>query len=153
MRLWPVYLWGPMHADSGETISVGDRVTWDVCLADGEAEGWPARVLVDTTVRIESDPASATGGLVACTPELVACWRGYSPAGSQFRIRAGLQVDLFNPPVRTPVTGMVRQIMLVTGGVEGRSAGSSAPWELTELRMSPRSFARVEDGLLISLAI
>jgi hypothetical protein len=38
VRLWPVYLWGPMHADSGETISVGDRVTWDVCLADGEAD-------------------------------------------------------------------------------------------------------------------
>jgi hypothetical protein len=55
--------------------------------------------------------------------------------------------------VRTPVTGTVRQIMLVTGGVEGRSAGSSAPWELTEVLTSPRSFTRVEDGLLILLAI
>jgi hypothetical protein len=153
VRVWPVYLWGPMHADSGETISLGDRVTWDVCLTDGEAEGWPARVLVDTTVQIESNPGSATGGLVARTPELVACWRGHSPAGSQFRIHAGLQADLFNPPVRTPVTGTVRQIMLVTGPVEDHSADSSVPWELTEVRTSPSSFARLEDGLLILLAI
>lgn len=153
MRVWPVYLWGPMHADSGETISLGDRVTWDVCLTDGEAEGWPARVLVDTTVQIESNPGSATGGLVARTPELVACWRGHSPAGSQFRIHAGLQADLFNPLVRTPVTGTVRQIMLVTGRVEDHCADSSVPWELTEVRRSPSSFARLEDGLLILLAI
>jgi hypothetical protein len=153
VRVWPVYLWGPMHADSGEMISVGDRVTGNVCLSDGEAEGWPTRVLVATTVRIESDPGSPTGGLVARTPELVACWRGHSPAGSEFRIHAGLQADLFNPPVRTPVTGTVRQIMLVTGRVEDRSADSSVPWELTEVRTSPSSFASVEDGLLILLAI
>jgi hypothetical protein len=103
-------------------------------------------------VLIESDSGSATGGLVARTPELVACWRGYSPAGSEFRIHAGLQADLFNPPVRTPVTGTVRQIMLATG-VEDHSADSSVPWALTEVRTSPSSFARVEDGLLILLAI
>jgi hypothetical protein len=153
VRVWPVYLWGPMHADSGETTSVGNRVTWDVCLTDGEADGWPARVLVDTTVRIESGPGSETGGLVARAPELVACWQGHSPAGSEFQIHAGLQADLFNPPLRTPVTGTVRQIMLVTGRVKDHSAGSSTPWELTEIRRSPSSFARVEDGLLILLDI
>jgi hypothetical protein len=104
-------------------------------------------------VRIESDPGSATGGLVARTPELVACWQGHSPAGSQFRVHAGLKADLFNPPVRTPVSGTVRQIMLVAGRVEDRSAAASAAWELTEVRTSPSSLARVEDGLLILLAI
>jgi hypothetical protein len=153
VRVWPVYLWGPMHADSGETIFIGGRVTWDVCLTDGEAEGWPAGVLVDTTVQIESDPGSATGGLVARTPELVACWRGHSPPGSEFRIRAGLQADLFNPPVHTPVTGTVRQIMLVTGRAQDRSADSAVPWELTEVRTAPSSFASVQHGLLILLAI
>jgi hypothetical protein len=90
---------------------------------------------------------------VARTPELVACWRGHSPAGSEFRIHAGLEADLFNPPVRTPVTGTVRQIMLVSGRVEDYSAESSALWALTEVRSSPSSFARMEDGLLILLAI
>ncbi|MGI8712083.1 MAG: hypothetical protein ACR2NR_02655 [Solirubrobacteraceae bacterium] len=90
---------------------------------------------------------------MARTPELVACWRGHSPAGSEFQIHAGLVADLFNPPVRTPVTGTVRQIMLVTGRGEDHSVDSSAPWELTEVRASPSSFARVEDGLLILLAV
>ena len=153
MRVWPVYLWGPMLADSGERIAVGDRVTWDVCLTDGEADGWPAGVLVDTSVRIEADPGSPAGGLVARTPELVACWRGHSPAGSEFRVHAGLLADLFNPPVRTPVTGTVRQILLVAGRAEDRVAASSTPWELTEVRTSPSALARVEDGLLILLAI
>jgi hypothetical protein len=55
--------------------------------------------------------------------------------------------------VRTPVTGTVRQIMLVSGRVEDYSAESSALWALTEVRSSPSSFARMEDGLLILLAI
>ena len=111
------------------------------------------RVLVDTTVQIESnrDRRRAVWWRVPRSSSHAGV--GTHLRGQVFRIHAGLQADLFNPPVRTPVTGTVRQIMLVTGRVEDRSADSSVPWELMEVRTSPSSFARLEDGLLILLAI
>ncbi len=42
-----VHLGGNAH-DSGSRLAIGDEVCWPVVLIDGEAEGWPSKILVDT---------------------------------------------------------------------------------------------------------
>ncbi len=95
MGLWPVFLWRYMYEDSPQRFGIDDEICWDMVLIDGEAEGWLSGILVDTTVCIEDPPDGAAHGAVARTPELVADWRGLSPIGSEFRVRAGLDADWF----------------------------------------------------------
>jgi hypothetical protein len=40
-----------MYNDTPVSLAVGDEISWNVMLVDGEAEGWPANVLVDTSVQ------------------------------------------------------------------------------------------------------
>jgi len=71
-----VFLARYMYEDSPQRFGIGDEISWDVILIDGEAEGWPPEVLVDTTVTIEDPPRGAPNGAVARTPELVRRWGG-----------------------------------------------------------------------------
>lgn len=152
MGLWPVFLWRYMYEDSPQRFGVGDEICWDVVLVDGEAGGWPAGVLVDTTVCIEGPPPGASHGAVARTPELDACWRGRSPAGSEFGVRAGLEADWFNPPFRSALTGIVRRLQIVAApmtqdGTRSQPVVTRQEWHLSELRESPLSLRRAEHGM------
>lgn len=164
MGLWPVFIWRYMYEDSPQRFGIGDEICWDVILIDGEAEGWPPEVLVDTTVSIEDPPQGALSGALAQTPELVACWRGMSPIGSKFRIRAGLNADWFNPPFHTTVTGIVRRLQIVAARtpqdeVQSWPVATSDEWHLSDLREAPSSLQRPDPdmpkalGLLVGLEV
>ncbi len=164
VAVWPVYLWRRMHEDMGGLFAVGDVVSWDVILIDGEAEGWPSDVLVDTSVVIEERPEFALRGSLARTPQLSACWEGDAPVGSEFRIRAGLRADLLNPPFPSTVTGVVQRIQIVTRPMtqhEGGLRNRAGEWHRADVRKSPRWLARPgddpaaeqEDGFLVGLEL
>lgn len=134
-----------MHEDMGVLFGVGETVSWDVILVNGEAEGWPGDRLVETEVRIGDRPDFALHGLLASTPELAACWRGNDAVGSEFRIRAGLAVDLFNPPFRSTVTGLVTRIQTARRPMAQDPRGvwnPVGPWQLTDVPRTPRWLAR-----------
>jgi hypothetical protein len=135
-----------MHEDIGHLFSIGAVVSWDVVLVDGAAEGWPGDVLVATEAVIEERPAFALHGSLARTPRLSACWRGEDPVGSRFDIRAGLLVDLFNPPFRSTATGVVQRIQIVTRRMVRDQRGvwnPSGTWQLADVRESPRWLAPI----------
>ncbi|MGO9971564.1 MAG: DUF6578 domain-containing protein [Solirubrobacteraceae bacterium] len=147
VAIWAVFLDRTMHEDTGRLFAVGERVSWDVVLVDGVAQDWPRDVLVDIDVRIDARPTFALHGSLATTPQLAACWRGIEPIGSEFRIRAGLCVDLFNPPFRSTATGSVTRIETVQRGMDQDARGvwnPVGPWHLTDVRRSPRWLARRE---------
>ncbi|MDQ6807139.1 MAG: hypothetical protein M3065_19760, partial [Actinomycetota bacterium] len=158
-----VYIWRYMHEDMGRLFSLGDVVAWDVLLVDGQEEGWPPDILVDTMVRIEERPHFALSGSSARTPEFSACWRGDQAVGSTFRISAGLVADFFNPPFRTTATGAVKRIQVVARGMalEDCVWTSTGEWRLTDIEQSPRSLAphpddpvaEQQDGLLVALEL
>lgn len=159
-----MFLWRYMYDDSPQRFGIGEEICWDMFLVDGEAEGWPSAVLVDTTVCIEDPPDGASRGAVARTPELVVGWRGLSPIGSEFRVRAGLNADWFNPPFRTAVTGIVRRLQIVAARTTEGEARSwplvtREAWHLSDLRGSPRSLRRADpempevQGLLVGLEV
>jgi hypothetical protein len=128
---------------------------------DGEAEGWPAQLLVDTTVEIEEPPAGARSGLVARTPELAAVWRGRSPVGSRFHIRAGLEGDWFNPPFQATLGGEIRRLLVVSNPARHTATAFPVPggWRLHEITHAPGGLPKPGDdgewwrGLLMGLAI
>ncbi|MGZ6640130.1 MAG: hypothetical protein ACXVII_45935 [Solirubrobacteraceae bacterium] len=164
MAVWPVFLWRNMHEDMGHLFSIGAVVSWDVMLVDGAAEGWPCDGLVDTEVVIDERPAFALHGSLARTPQLSACWRGKDPVGSRLEIRAGLSVDLFNPPFLSTVTGVVQRIQIATSRMvrdERRVWNASGTWQLADVRESPRWLApigpdpgtRQEVGFLVALDV
>jgi hypothetical protein len=142
---WPVFLDRTMHEDMGLLFGVGETVSWDVILVDGEAEGWPVDRLVEADVRIDERPDFALHGLLASTPELAACWRGKDAVGSEFQMRAGLSVDLFNPPFRSTVTGLVTRIQTVRRPMTQDPRGvwnPVGPWQLTDVPRTARWLAR-----------
>ena len=151
-----------MYHDDPVILRPGDEIAWNVTLVDGEAEGWPAALLVDTTVEIEEPPAGATSGLVARTPDLAAVWRGRSPVGSRFHIRAGLEVDWFNPPFQATLSGEIRRLLVVSN-LAVRQAETAPPvpgrWRLHEITHVPGGLPKPGDdgelwrGLLIGLAV
>jgi hypothetical protein len=141
VTIWPVFLDRTMHEDTGSLFSVADTVSWDVILVDAEAEGWPAGRLVETDVRIEARPDFAVRGVLARTSELAVCWRGQDVVGSEFWIQAGLSVDLFNPPFRSTVTGLVTSIETVRSQMAQDRRGVWNPtgaWQLTAASRTPR---------------
>lgn len=144
MAIWPVFLCRFMHEDMGRLFAIGAVVSWDVLLVDGEREGWPDDVLMDTQAVIEERPTFARRGSLARAPQLAACWSGDEPVGSRLRIRAGLRADLFNPPFLTPVTGVVQRIQIVTMRMRAdkrRVWIPSGDWQLADVRESPRWLA------------
>jgi hypothetical protein len=147
-----------MHEDAGRTLHLGHAVSWDVVMVDGVAAGWPAEFLVERDVEIVALANLARTALVARTHDLVVCWGGASPAGSRFRISAGLTADFFNPPVSTPVDGIVRSIYVAIpqeSSDEANSPRGGNTWSLTALDEAPASLAAYTDlysaGLLIEL--
>ncbi len=153
-----------MHEDTGALFSVAHTVSWDVILVDGAAEGWPADRLVETDVRIEARPDFAVRGMLARTSELAVCWRGQDAVRSEFRIQAGLSVDLFNPPFRSTVTGLVTSIATVRSQMAQDRRGvwnPVGPWQLTDMSQTPRRLstrtadpASAQDlGFLIGLEV
>jgi hypothetical protein len=152
-----------MHEDMGQLFAVGEVVSWDVILIDGE-EGWPGDVLVDSPVRIEQRPEFAMSGSLARTPDLALCWRGDEQVGSEFRIRAALRAEFLNPPFRSAVTGVVRRIEIVTRHMTQDEHGLWNPageWSRRDVQQSPRWLAPTgrnpadvrEDGFLIALEL
>lgn len=147
-----------MHEDAGGSLQLGQAVRWDVLMIDGIANGWPAEFLVETDVEIVAREDLARATLVAHTHDLVVCWGGASPVGSRFRISAGLTADFFNPPISTPVDGIVRSIYLAIPGqivAEADSTQGANTWSLTALTEAPASLAQYTDlysaGLLVEL--
>ncbi len=147
-----------MHEDAGCALHLGQAVTWDVVMVDGVAAGWPAAFLVETDVEIVALEDVARPTLVARTDELVVCWGGASPTGSRFRITAGLTADFFNPPISTPVDGIVRSIYVAIPqetSDEADSPRGGNTWSLAALDEAPPSLAAYTDlysaGLLVEL--
>jgi hypothetical protein len=128
VAIWPVFLDRTMHEDMGVLFAGGDTVSWDVILVDGEADGWPRDRLIETEVRIDGRPAYALHGLLATTPELAVCWQGKEPVGSAFTIRAGLAVDLFNPPFRSTTTDRRATNPTVARPQARRPGRRAGPW-------------------------
>lgn len=151
-------MWRPMHEDAGRALHLGQAVTWDVVMVDGVAAGWPAEFLVEADVEIVALEDLARTALVARTDDFVVCWGGASPAGSRFRISACLTADFFNPPISTPVDGIVRSIYVAIPqetSDEADSARGGNTWSLTALHEAPASLAAYTDlysaGLLVEL--
>jgi hypothetical protein len=102
-------------------------------LVDGEAEGWPANVLVDTTVQIDEPPSGARSGAIARTPQLCARWSGFSPVGSRFRMRAGLVADWLTPSYQSTVAGKITRLHIVWVPSDcGANGWPGAPMRLVE---------------------
>lgn len=153
-----------MHHDMGDLFAVGDTMSWDVELIDGRAAGWPEYVLVDVMVRIRPRPDWALRGAIADAGGIQACWRGPEPPGTELPLSAGLVADVWNPPFRATVTGVVRRIRTVACARSERDGVllPSGPWVLEEVERTPRWLATAkpgddtvvrEGGLLINLAI
>jgi hypothetical protein len=159
--MWPVFLSRVMYNDDPVTLRPGAGVSWNVSLVDGEAEGWPADVLIDAFVEIEEPPEGATRGLVARTPDVVAAWGGRSPVGSRFHIRAGLEADWFNPPFPAPIVGEIRRLAVVSRPRVDRAMSKVSPipgrWLLHEIASAPAAPPRDRTetwcGLLVGLAV
>jgi hypothetical protein len=158
MTRWPVFVWRVMHEDAGHAVSLNQMVRWDVSMIDGAANGWPTELLVETDVEIVALDDVTRPTLLAHTDGLAVCWGGASPAGSRFRIRAGLVADFLNPPVSTPVEGIVRSIYLAIPDepVPGPDLDLDGPgWSLMALNDAPPSLAPYTDvysaGLLVEL--
>jgi hypothetical protein len=147
-----------MHEDAGLPVHLNQTVTWDVLMVDGAANGWPTELLVETDVEIIALDDAARPSLLARTPGLAVCWGGASPAESHFRISAGLVADFFNPPISTPVEGIVRSIYVAIPQEATPRANSElrkTGWSLTALNEAPPSLAPYTDvyssGLLVEL--
>lgn len=121
-KFWPVFLSRAMHDDRRACTKVGDEISWNVLLVDGESEGWPRNILVPTSVEITEAPAEARRGSVARTPQLTVAWGGAVPLGSRFDLLALLVADWFNPPFQTTVTGCIQR--LYTAWESGEDAGA-----------------------------
>ena len=148
-----------MYDDTPVPLAVGDDISWNVMLVDGEAEGWPANVLVDTTVQIDEPPPGARSGAIARTPQLCARWSGFSPVGSRFRMRAGLVADWLNPSYQSTVAGKIARLHIVWVPSDcGANGWPGAPMRLVETQ-DVRSLRRTGDkselvaGLLVELAV
>jgi hypothetical protein len=154
-----------MHHDIGALFAVGDTMSWNVELIDGRAAGWPEHVLADVTVTIRPRPGWALRGAIADAGEIQACWRGPEPPGTMLPLSAGLVADVWNPPFRASVTGIVRRIRTVAYARTDRDGVllPSGPWVLDDVERTPRRLATAkpgddptavrEDCLLINLAI
>jgi hypothetical protein len=146
-------------------FAVGDTMSWDVELIDGRTAGWPEYVLADVMVTIRPRPGWALRGAIADAGGIQACWRGPEPPGTVLPLSAGLVADVWNPPFRANVTGVVRRIRTVAYARSERDGVllPSGPWVLEEVERTPRWLATAkpgddptvvrEDGLLINLAI
>jgi hypothetical protein len=162
---WPVFLSGSMHHDIGDLFSVGDTMSWDVELVDGRAAGWPEHVLADVMVTIRARPGWARRGAIAEAGGIQACWRGPESPGTMLPLRAGLVADVWNPPFRANVIGVVRRIRTVAYARSERDGVllASGQWMLDDVERTPRWLATAkpdddptavrEDGLLITLSI
>jgi hypothetical protein len=157
---WPIFLWRFMYDDAPVPLAAGDEISWNVMLVDGEAEGWPGHVLVDTVVQLDDPPPGVRRGPIARTPELSVRWGGSSPVGSRFRIRAGLAADWLNPPYRSVVTGTIVRLYMVWVLADSHPAGwPGAPMRLVETSEVAGSLRRTGDrseqvaGLLVELAV
>jgi hypothetical protein len=102
-----------MHHDLGDLFAVGDPRSWDVELIDGQAAGWPQQVLADVMVTIGAAPSFAQCGAIADAGGLRACRQGPEPPGSTLALHAGLVADVWNPPFRAQVSGVVHRIRTV----------------------------------------
>jgi hypothetical protein len=158
MARWPVFVWRAMHEDRGCALRLRQEVTWDVLMVDGVAAGWPDELLVERDVEIVALEDRGRPALIARTDDLVVCWGGASPAGSRFRINASLTADFFNPPISTPVGGVVRSIYLAIPGPTSEEAGPAPgvnTWSLTAHFKAPPSLGAYTDlysaGLLVEL--
>ncbi len=154
-----------MHHDLGDLFAVGDTMSWDVELIDGRAAGWPEHVLADVMVTIRPRPCWALRGAIADAGGIQACWAGPEPPGTMLALSAGLVADVWNPPFRANVTGMVHRIRTVAytrSDSDGVLLASGA-WVLEDVERTPRWLATAkpgddptavrQDGLLINLAI
>jgi hypothetical protein len=162
---WPVFLWGSMHHDIGDLFAVGDMMSWDVELIDGCAAGWPEHVLADVMVTIRPRPSWAHRGAIAEAGGIRACWRCREPPGTTLPLRAGLVADVWNPPFRANVTGVVRRIRTLAYARTERDGVlvASGPWVLKDIERTPRWLATAKPGedpslvrdvgLLVNLAI
>jgi hypothetical protein len=162
---WPVFLSSAMHHDLGDLFAVGDTRSWDVELIDGQAAGWPEQVLAAVMVTIGAAPSFAHRGAIADAGDLRACWQGPEPPGSTLALRAGLVADVWNPPFRAQVSGLVHRIRTVAYGRVDREGVlvPAGPWVLEDVQRTPRWLrtaqhadpldAICEDGLLITLAV
>jgi hypothetical protein len=162
---WPVFLASSMHHDIGDLFAVGDTKAWNVELIDGIAAGWPEHVLADVMATICPRPEWALHGVIADTGRIQACWRGPEPPGTTLALSAGLVADVWNPPFRASVAGVVRRIRTVAYARAERDGVlvPSGPWVLEDIERTPRWLATVtpgedpgvvrEDGLLINLAV
>lgn len=160
VSVWPVFLWRFMYNDTPVSLAVGDEISWNVMLVDGEAEGWPANVLVDTTVQIDDPPPGAPGAAIARTPQLCARWGGSCPVGSRFRMRAGLAADWLNPSYQSTVAGKIARLHIAWVPSDSDANGwPGASMRLVETRDVVRSLRRTGDrselvaGLLVELAV
>jgi hypothetical protein len=125
-----------MYEDVGRPFAVGNRATWAVELVDGQSQGFPPEVLIDSSVVIGARPAFARSCVLASTPDLSAFWRGPEPVGSHLQIRAGLVADLFNPPFLTTVTGVIRRIQIAISKMASDERGgwnATGAWILTDV--------------------
>lgn len=154
-----------MHHDMGDLFAVGDTKSWNAELIDGGVAGWPDHVLADVMVTIRPRPSSAHRGAIADTGKIQAYWRGPEPPGTVLALNAGLVAEVWNPPFRSTVIGVVRRIRTVAYAHTERDGvlRPSGPWVLEDIERTPRWLATAkpnddprtvhEDGLLINLAI
>jgi hypothetical protein len=162
---WPVFLSNSMHHDIGDLFAVGDTMSWNVELIDGHAAGWPGHVLADVMVTIRARPGWARHGAITDAGGIQAGWRGPEPPGTTLALSAGLVADVWNPPLRASITGVVRRVRTVAYARRQHDGSvlPSGPWVLEDIERAPRwletakpddspSVVR-EDGLLINLEI
>lgn len=149
-----------MYGDDPVPLAIGDEVSWNVRMIDGQAEGWPIEILVTTTVCIEEPPPGARHGATATTPELSVAWGGNAPIGSQFEIHAGLDADWLNPPFNAIVAGTIVRLHTASIAAHLPASGSpGAPMCLTETREVIRTRHRAPQrgqnaaGLMVELDI
>lgn len=105
---------------------------------------------------------------MARSQTLAACGRaGWAPQppGSTLALHAGLVADVWNPPFRAQVSGVVRRIRTVAYGRADRGGVlvPAGPWVLEDVQRTPRWLptaqpadpldAICEDGLLMTLAV
>ncbi len=140
MAVWPVFLPIAMYQDHGNRFAIGDAVSWDVLLVDGDAGGWPAERLVAATARIAERPWWATRGSLADTGTLRIGWSGSEPAGSLLALKAGLVADFWNPAIPTMIGAAIRGIEVVSWRAALDPSGvwtPLGPWRLTPVRRTP----------------